>query len=218
MDVALISTPVDEALERLEDYLTSPLTAQNAEYRRIAEAYQQLAKGTPLIVLSDVIAQAPRDEKGRPRLAIARADQRQIKYSRFRREEFERFEATGNWRRRNQMAQGLWIRARIVPDVTPKFPKPYVAGDYWSNQVEGYSLVPIVPPAVRKRAKGPPRALNTHFILWEVERWADTEIAPQPDRDPYLLQRIADDLFAVVGEWDLTDVERAIMRDRARPR
>jgi hypothetical protein len=58
------------------------------------------------------------------------------------------------------------------------------------------------------------RSLKTHFVLWEVEAWADSRIGAQPDRDPYLLRRVDADLFAVVGEWDLTDVERAIMRGR----
>src|SRR4051794_1460490 len=94
MDVALISSPVDEAREKLEEYLTAPGADKNPEWQRIATAYQSLAKGTPLIVLSDVIQHGPRDEKGRPKLAICRADQSQCRYTRERSHDHERFQAS----------------------------------------------------------------------------------------------------------------------------
>jgi hypothetical protein len=217
MDVALISSPVDEAREKLEEYLTAPGADKNPEWQRIATAYQSLAKGTPLIVLTDVLQNAPRDARLRPRLAIARADQVQVRYRRDRGWQHEDFIATGVGRRQNLVTQGLQFVVPTVDGVTPAFPRTAYPDSAWRDStLDGYSLVPIVPPSVRQRARGPMRSLATHYVLWEVEAWADTAIRANPDVDPYLLERIADDLFAVVGEWDLTDVERAVMRDRAR--
>lgn len=71
------------------------------------------------------------------------------------------------------------------------------------------SLVPMVPADVR-----PSGNLKYYFVLWEVEQWSDTSLTAVPDRDPYLLQHLAGDLYIVVAEWDLTELERAIMTGR----
>jgi hypothetical protein len=73
----------------------------------------------------------------------------------------------------------------------------------------GYALVPIVPPSVRGNLD-----LSQHFILWEVERWADNAREVGPDVDPFLLRRVGSDLYAVVGSWDLTPLEQAILAGR----
>jgi hypothetical protein len=195
MNVATITMDPLEARRRLESYRDSRRFAADTEYQRAATAYEALAEGTPLIVLSEAIRGAPVDDKGRPRLSIARADRKQVHLR------VDGGEAVYN-------TSDIWAgRARS------RFPElcPVVALDRQTKHANGYALVPMVPPGVLGN-----RSLKTHFILWEVEQWADNRIGAAPDIDPYLLQRVADDLFAVVGEWDLTDVERAVMRDRAR--
>lgn len=211
MNVATLAMPVEEAREKLEEYKNGLTLRNDEEYERLVRAYGALAKGTPLVVLSQVIAKAPRDEKLRPRLAIGRADRRQVHYRRTRNAAaFETFSTRNGWRERSL---DTLLSIPVVEAFTPAYPPSrFSPPDQWQDStIEGYAIVPLVPPAVRGR-----RALNTHFILWEVERWADQRIGSTPDRDPYLLQRIGDDLYAVVGEWDLTDVERAILADRSR--
>jgi hypothetical protein len=73
----------------------------------------------------------------------------------------------------------------------------------------GYALIPMIPADVRPRD-----ALENCYVLWEVEHWADRPIRATPDRDPYLLKHLAGDLYAVIAEWDLTELERAIMQGR----
>jgi hypothetical protein len=67
----------------------------------------------------------------------------------------------------------------------------------------GMAMVPMVPPDVL-----PPRGadLSKHFILWEVESW---DVSPPVD--PILLRPIGGDLYAVVAQWDLTEIERTII-------
>ena len=193
MNVATIQMDPGQAREKLKEYRGRKHRAADAEYQRVELAYEQLAKGTPLIILSDAIAAAPRDEKGRPRLAIARADRRQVHYSR-------------SWDRVHQFDASSQRGGRPSAELTIRVP---VATEGQSGYVSGWALIPMVPPAVIGN-----RALDTHFILWEVEAWADSRTGAKPDLDPYLLRRVDEDLFAVVAEWDLTDVERAVMRGR----
>jgi hypothetical protein len=197
MDVATITMPREEAQAKLEEYRSSRRLKGDAEYQQAATAYAALAEGTPILVLSQVIADAPRDAKGRPMLAIARADRQQVRYENAPwrlGSEWERFDTAF------AQARGKVGRDYIVDVHSRRVP---------TGHVLGYALVPMVPPHV---AHG--HDLTKRFTLWEVEAWADRQIGVQPDRDPYLLQRIAPDCYAVVGEWDLTDVERAIMRGR----
>jgi hypothetical protein len=66
----------------------------------------------------------------------------------------------------------------------------------------------MVPADVRASVTG---TLAEYFIPWEVEQWANRRISSRPDRDPYLRKHIGGDLYAVVAEWDLTELERMVM-------
>ena len=68
------------------------------------------------------------------------------------------------------------------------------------------TLVPIIPAKLLSlvRAK-----LCNYHILWEVEKW---ELLPP--RDPILVRQLTPNLFGVIATWELTDLERAIIRGR----
>ena len=67
----------------------------------------------------------------------------------------------------------------------------------------GAAMVPLVPPEAY-----PARGLDLakHFVLWEVEDWDAS-----PPEDPMLLKPIGGNLCAVLYQWNLTDIERAII-------
>jgi hypothetical protein len=64
------------------------------------------------------------------------------------------------------------------------------------------ALVPPVPPRFR------PADLGNYYTLWEAE-WL-----PEPPRDPLLLKQVSTTMFVVVAQWDLTDIERAVLEGR----
>ena len=196
MNAPTLTMPKEEAKARLKQYRASRHHAADAEYQRIAMAYEQLAEGTPLLQLSEAFKLAPIDAKGRPRLAISRGDRKQVQVTRNR--GVLNFDSAFNqWTN----AHAIINRHVRVPFTSPLERIP-----------EGYALTPIIPPDAREKAKGlKPQDV---FVLWEVEQWADSEIRATPDRDPFLLKRLDDDLYAVLAEWDLTDVERAILAGR----
>jgi hypothetical protein len=201
MTVATIVMAPEEARARLQEYRAGVHRKADAEWEQAAVAYERLAQGTPLVVLSQVIADSLCDVKGRPLLAIARADRKQVECT---------LGGSGNrvtfdtqipkYRQRDAGRKGLQFTYELT--------RPAVGVPLWTR---GYALVPMVPPNVLQR-----RQLRDHFVLWDVVAWADSRIGAKPPVDPYLLERVADDLYAIVGEWDLTEVEQAVMRDRAR--
>ncbi len=55
-----------------------------------------------------------------------------------------------------------------------------------------------------------PKGSNeNYYVLWEVDHWTR-----EPPRDPYLLRRITDNMFVVIAAWNLTDLERAVIKGR----
>ena len=197
MNVDTITMDPTEARERLRDYRTALHRSADEEYQAAAAGYKALANGTPILQYGPAIAAAPRDEKHRPMLAIARADRKQVMIrSSWTRE--TRFDTTAGYYRSVPDSSLLTLVVNLG-DPSPR---------------NGYALVPMVPPHALKACGGRSR-LRDHLILWEVEEWADSPIQAVPDRDPYLLRPIHGDLCAVVAEWDLTDLERAVMAGRA---
>jgi hypothetical protein len=60
-----------------------------------------------------------------------------------------------------------------------------------------------VPPRLHPRGK-----LANYHILWDAV-WT-----PAPPKDPLLLRHLAGQLYAIVGQWDLTPLEQAVLRGR----
>lgn len=191
MNAGQLTMTKAEAHERLQHYRRALHDRANEEYEVAAAAYDALAKGTPIIELVHAFTLAPLDEKGRPKMAIARADEKQVKIW------------SGNGVRDFEPAPARHVSAQRVR--TRRIPDPRSS---WRHP-DGFALVPLVPPAIlgnRNPAK--------HWILWEVEQWADQRLDAAPDRDPLLLRQIRGSLYAVVGQWDLTEVERMVMASR----
>ena len=204
MNVELIQMSEAEAKEKLQAYKKKLASMKQSEankevatqYEMAIAGYRALAKGTPLLDLEEVFRKCPIDQKLRPRLAVARADRKEVHV----RVDGQRYIfATGDL--------GTW-------NVPTGFKPSQIAlnhenppGEGW---IDGYARVPMV-PADKRPDKGYP---SDWQILWEVEAWADRSSLAKPDRDPYLLKHIGGMLFAVIAEWDLTELERSIMKTR----
>jgi hypothetical protein len=71
------------------------------------------------------------------------------------------------------------------------------------NQVRLKAMAPTIPPPLR-----PAHALRNYHLLWEAE-WAVGSTIPPGD--PALLKHLGGDMYAVLGVWDLTPLERAAL-------
>lgn len=90
-------------------------------------------------------------------------------------------------------------------------------GDYRVGKEHKFiarTQMPIIPPRVKYA-----HDLEDKFIAFEVKEWQiikdETQMEydppPRPHYDPLLLEHIAGDLFRVVDQWELTDLEIAIL-------
>ena len=160
----------------------------------LMRAYRELSAGKQLIKITDVIREGGVDDAGRPRLALARADERSIEF----------------WRdTRGTLQYEPPVRTRAVDrrwtfpiGTLPVWPADKPTPDWFNWRAD----VPLIPPRFR-----PPFNLSNYTILWEaVWRRATRRAA----LDPALLKHIGGDLYAVLATWDLTPIERAVLEMR----
>lgn len=199
MDVPVLTEDAAVAAEKRDEYQVAAERFKDSEYAEAATIYAALADGHEVIDAGAAIREGGFDDKMRPRLAIARADRSQIGFYWHRWSDTARFDSRRQW---DQASSNHW---QLVEEVN------FNRRNNKRESVSGFAMVPIVPAHLRSK-----KSMRQYHILWEVEEWSDSWIGTSPDRDPYLLERLTGDYFKVVGEWDLTDVERAVMSGRAR--
>lgn len=201
MDLATLDISPTEAAERLEEYTAAIRHERNAEDEAIAAAYRAAARGLPIISLTAAVEAGGFFDDGLPRLAVVRADARQCMVERsYRAHGVTYYEAdyfTGRPVVSIVGASHVRLDGVALPDLPPR-----------GGRTRGTTVVPPVPPRHRPRRY----RLSRCHILWEVEQWD-----PTPPHDPALLRHIRGDLWAVLATWDLTDVERHVLAQRARP-
>jgi len=184
-DVSTIVIPPEVAEQKIGEYKTILKTQRRAEDVEMRRMYKAASKGTRII---DVAAAwkstglKDTPQGAYPRLALARADWARCFFDKWNKEFRDE--------QRSMRAREHWIR---VPD------------DTWNWNAVGRSVVgtavPFMPPSVR-----PKRWLSTYHILFEVEKWT------QYPADPFLLKHITGWLFVVEAEWELTELERALLQ------
>ena len=193
MELATIEMQAEEAKERLEEYRRSLQDDRNRQDERIAAGYRWLARGNPIIKLSESIQRGGFFDDGLPRIAIARANGSDcwVHYDSWPAGFVYSIESDDWHRNRGALVNQATVRVNVESSVTGR------------RSWHGHTIMPIIPPKYRPK----PRRLHWFHILWEVEKWDLT-----PPRDPALLRWIAGDLWAVAASWDLTELERAVLQ------
>lgn len=199
MEVVTIEQAQEEAKAEWKQYCKAirENIPNDAEYMRyyksIKNALYYLSKGKQIIDVNASMKAAGLNDQRLPRLAICKAAMKKVFFEwswgdgRF----FERYRPKGE----------VWDGERN------EFRLPLSAWGL-SNRLNMSNPVSTVVPKVPAQFI-PKNGLENYFILWEVEEWT-----PEPPKDPMLLKRIrgSKNLFAVLAVWELTKLERAVLR------
>lgn len=214
MEVTTIEVAREEANEKYKEYVEA-LRKRDAPYLHdLRRLYGAMRKGQPVLDIWQSFRETGLDQNGDPNIAIARADWTEADLRKFT-------EGNGNWRDirfqaifsdRNRFPHENWRTHRLldiaqnddvtIPKGTWNFPRTanaIAARDHLRTRV------PIVPAQYL-----PPHGLQNYHILWEVEAWD----VVTPPKDPMLLKRISPNMFVVLAVWELTELERAVLRGR----
>lgn len=201
MNVETITMPKSEAVAKIAAYRNALKTQANKEYEQALQGYKALAKGTVLIDPFQAIREAGWDDECRPKLAMARADQRRIRLDYVNQTQKD---GLGIWKYRATgvrfIASGLSWRSKDY-QITVRDLK---AGTWLQSLPSVEAIVPMIPADVYPK-RGKP---EQWYILWEAE-WENV-----PPKDPLLLKPIGGTLYAVLAAWDLTELERKIIAGR----
>jgi hypothetical protein len=197
MDIPTLDVSVAEARKALRAYHDAIKNRHNDEYRAVIAGYKAIVRGQRVINLVDAFKATGVDEKARPKLAIARADAQWCMYRRDSQAKPQFWSAT-----RKERPRRVW-RGRLPRNGTvtelPEGTLPVQLGPDW------FAVVPLIPPQYL-----PPRGgLQLYHVLWEAV-WE-----PAPPTDPFLLRHLRGHLYAVLAQWDLTPIERAVLGQRA---
>lgn len=222
MELSTIEVAKDEARARVAEYREAIREKRADEDEQIMRAYRELAKGTPLIRLTEAIVAGGTVmrtgagwREGRrsdidielPAIAVARADGKfawsdGIKPNGSLTILGKRTVSTMNRRHRISLPAGTFPEAERE--------EPFRSHLGWGMEGAHFNaLIPPVPPLLR-----PKHHLRNYHVLFE----ADWQRAPgPPPGDPALLKHVGGDLYAVLAVWDLTEVERAVLSGRDFP-
>ena len=205
MELETIVVPEEEAKEQAR--LLKQLFRENASirknviYKDLQRAYGHMKHGGKVIDIYQAFKDAGIGEDGHPKIAIVRADAKVChlyKYPKGR----AIFSHKGPTR---YGIHGYGTARKSEREVElPEGTFEWSSSVSWSGE-HRKTTVPIIPPAIlidQIRYH-----LRNYFILWEVEDWKS-----EPPKDPLLLKLITPNLFAVLATWDLSELERAIIK------
>lgn len=196
--MALITMPKEQAAEKWKEYLELEKQKSTKEFREFKQIYHQLSKGKAVLDLFETIKKVGVNADGEPRIAIAPANAPACW--------FRKIEQTQG---RFQSSESLWRYSTPESIQVPKGTFP--SWKRTENNDIIRSLIkaprPSIPPEVS--AKVGVSLRYPYYVLWEVEKWE-----PEPPRDPLLLRRVSNNIFVLIAKWNLTKLERAVMRGR----
>lgn len=209
MEVEELTIPKEQAeaeFKALKEALRRHAQLRREQIRReLMAVYGHLKHGKKIIDIYESFRKAGLNGDGDPRLAICRADAKQCYCLKiedgsaiFGPERLER------WQREARKTYGEVKLPAGTFHWQPLDPTRPLNAYNIKNQLT-QCPAPIIPAKIlveeiRSR-------LRNYHLLWEVEEWK-----PAPPKDPILLKRLTLNLFGVLATWELTPLERAIVR------
>jgi hypothetical protein len=204
MNFTAITVEDKEAAKAARDaYMRAAQRSRSALDRALAASYKAIAEGSSLIDIEATMRETPLHENGLPKLAIVRADFKEVFLKMWS------YDYSGVMAGTQLFAEGRRVKTRagtarieFPPDTFPR--KNPATGQDWPYHTYfdvHRAPVPLIPPQFR-----PADAYANYHILWEVDTWS--RVAP---KDPLLLRRVTGQIYAIVAQWNLTDLERLIM-------
>lgn len=207
--IPLPQIPVEKAKLEHRRYCELLKTHPDDHVKTMKDAYYALSKGQPIIDIYQAFKVTGKHNNDRPRLAIARANLKKIVFQRRGKKGAGAFWSPGAW---EWFGTDWNLNSRncqtALPDNTfgMEWNLDTWKRNEWSHFTTVQTMVPPIPAEFH-----PKKSLERYFILWEVDQdgW---EPIPEPPGDPMLLKRLSPNLFTVLAAWDLTELEKAVLR------
>jgi len=180
------------------------ITRRTALARDLLAVYGHLKHGGKIVDIYKAFSKAGLDEDGHPKISIAPFNAKWC-YLYKKRNGGAIFSSTNKdtWQIYAVKANGDIALPADTYDWDSETQKK---GTRWK------CVSPIVPPRVLTIASAKLTPQHYH-IIFEPEIWSKAKV-PTPPRDPILGKMLTPNIFGVVATWDLTELERSIIRGR----
>ncbi len=190
MDLPIVKMAKGKALKHFQEYRDAVKNgSEKSEIdREIMLSYQALSKGNPILDIREAFRATGLDDQGRPKLAFCRANASEVYFRGYSDRCWFCFD--------NEVGRTYWYMNRCYQTIPTNTFSDSDNLTYSSLK----AIVPIIPPNLRPNFK-----LHNYHILWEAA-WEDA-----PPVDPFLLRKISKYIYAVLAQWDLTEVEQMVL-------
>ena len=205
VEVEQLAIPKKKAQEEYEAYKQELRFAKTQFNKDMLSIYAHMKHGGKMIDLYEGMKIAGLNKDGDPKLAITNANSPKV-----------RFTKEYRWQNGVVVADGgifrpLGYSYRTRENHKIVIPKGFFPD--WEKDAKGSIIrqeIETITPVVPAKILNPLRShkLENYHILWEVEDW---RLIP---KDPMLLKRITPNMFCVLATWDLTPLERAVIKGR----
>jgi hypothetical protein len=207
-ELALPQTQAEEEFKALKEAFKRNAKLRKEEVRRdLLKVYGHLRHGKKIIDVYESFRKAGLNKDGDPRLAICRADAKQCFCLKI--EDGSAIFSMERLDRWNRTPRKTYADVRLPSETFQWLPKDSAlpVGTYNIKNQTVQCLVPIIPAKILVNEVKV--LLRNYHVLWEVEEWK-----PVPPKDPILLKRLTPNLFGILATWDLTPLEKAVIRGR----
>jgi hypothetical protein len=209
MNVEVLALSKEKAKEEYEAWKQLVRESRVQYAKDFLSLYAHMKHGGKVVDVWEAMKTAGLNEDGDPRLAIVRADSERVLFEKGCRWINGSYVSDGGiFYRENADARRSYNRwkedVRIPREFFPEWRKNE------KGQIDRTSitaLTPLIPARILNCLRS--HNLANYHMLWEVEKW---ELAPP--KDPILLKRVTSNMFLVLATWNLTKLERAVIRGR----
>lgn len=196
--ISQIFIPEEQAKIEWKKYNELLKKRKDKHLQIIKQAMYFAKQGKTLIDIYETIKKGGLNKNNEPRLAIARADLHEVYLEK---------QDTGticfNMKRGDYSKDNVTLPQKSFNIQWERQKNNDGTEDRWRIlNKELKTKVPIIPAEIM-----PNGDLSNYYVLWEVKEW---EKLPEI-KDPFLLKRISENMFVILGAWDITELERAII-------
>ncbi len=203
MNVTTVQMDPESADAKYKEYLEATKTRKEGYLHDLKKVYKALKDGKKVLDIYTAFKDTGVDEDGNPKLAISRADQKESY--------FHKEQGGAGLFNEGRLRNERVVDVRLPGDTFDTWPLTRRTPERSWRSILRQNLVtnvPLVPAHLL-----PPGHLKNYYLLWEVDEWKDAEeTSTAAVGDPFLLRRINSNTFIVFAAWDLTDVEKIVMR------
>lgn len=207
-ELALPQKQAEEEFKALRQALRQHAQLRKEEIRKdLMAVYGHLKHGKKIIDIYESFKKTGLNKEGDPKLAICRADAKQCYCLKIEDgSAIFSMERPDRWQRTPIKTRGdIKLPSQTFQWQPEDAARPI--GSYNIKRQTIQCLVPIIPAKILVNQVK--ILLKNYHILWEVEEWK-----PIPPKDPILLKRLTNNLFGILATWELTPLERAVIRGR----